>query len=271
VVEDAMALSLTLAADSPIVLDDPDAQALAAWITHGDRGALLRLFARHAAPALRLAGFRLAMARHAEAAVRNAFLAVMRDRRPLPAGAGGARGRILAAVLYACSQQARSQRADVAEGARSASAPPDPGLRDAVERALAQLPEHQRQPLELHFLGGLGLPEISAALGRSERAVRGEIDRGIYALCALCTWRGAQPNGHEVAQALHSLASPEPTPEAVARCAAVAASGPLAAVTSRFSSRLLYLAIAFAAILAALTVAGSWCLHASAAPTTTSP
>src|SRR4051812_46911441 len=89
-------------------VQDPDPEAVAAWVERGDREALERVFARHAEAALRLATKRLGNVSDAEDAVQHAFIGVMRSARNLRPELGTVRGYILAAVVNACSQQRRA-------------------------------------------------------------------------------------------------------------------------------------------------------------------
>lgn len=54
----------------------------------------------------------------------------------------------------------------------------DPGLEAAVRRALATLPENQREAILLHRFEGMTFGEIALALGASESAVKVRAHRG---------------------------------------------------------------------------------------------
>jgi RNA polymerase sigma-70 factor (ECF subfamily) len=211
---------------------DPDAAAVAAWVERGDRAALQEVFERHADAALRLAASRLGNRSDAEDAVQHAFIGVMRGARSYRPEAGTVRGYILAAVVNACAEQRRSEGArrarELIVRAAEEAAPRDPDLADALREALARLPEHQRQPVELRYLAGLEFPEIAAALGRNERTVRGQVTRGLDSLREICPKLGVRIGPAAFVAALGSLASPAPSAEAAERCAAIAATGPRA-------------------------------------------
>ncbi|ATB37237.1 DNA-directed RNA polymerase sigma-70 factor [Cystobacter fuscus] len=54
----------------------------------------------------------------------------------------------------------------------------DLGLENAVQRALAQLPEGQRIPIVLHRFEGMGFAEIAESMGLTESAVKVRAHRG---------------------------------------------------------------------------------------------
>ena len=54
----------------------------------------------------------------------------------------------------------------------------DPGLERAVKRALAELPDDQREAIVLHRFEGLSFAEVAVAVGASEAAVRVRAHRG---------------------------------------------------------------------------------------------
>lgn len=56
-----------------------------------------------------------------------------------------------------------------------------------LSAALAQLPEDQRQALELHYLQGSTVLAVAEQMGRSERSVAGLVRRGLQRLRELMT------------------------------------------------------------------------------------
>lgn len=64
--------------------------------------------------------------------------------------------------------------------------------RDALSEALAQLPDRQRQAVELRHIEGLGNPEIAAILDISVEAVESLTARGKRALARLLEGRKAE-------------------------------------------------------------------------------
>jgi RNA polymerase sigma-70 factor (ECF subfamily) len=55
---------------------------------------------------------------------------------------------------------------------------------EAIDRALAELPDNQRDAVTMSRLMGLSYPEVAAELGCSESAVRGLVMRGLAAIGA---------------------------------------------------------------------------------------
>jgi RNA polymerase sigma-70 factor, ECF subfamily len=51
-----------------------------------------------------------------------------------------------------------------------------------LSTALAQLPEDQRQALEMHYLQGCTVPAVAEQMGRTERSVAGLVRRGLQSL-----------------------------------------------------------------------------------------
>ncbi len=51
-----------------------------------------------------------------------------------------------------------------------------------LSAALAQLPEDQRQALEMHYLQGCTVPAVAEQMDRTERSVAGLVRRGLQAL-----------------------------------------------------------------------------------------
>jgi len=69
-------------------------------------------------------------------------------------------------------------------------------LRDALGRALAQLPPQQRTVLVLRYWEGLSQAETAELLGCSEGNVKAMTSRGLSRLRELtATWHDPQPHG----------------------------------------------------------------------------
>jgi RNA polymerase sigma-70 factor, ECF subfamily len=214
---------------------DLDAAALTAWVECGDRKALEEIFARHASIALHFAARRTGNRSDAEDAVQDAFLAVMRGARRYRKNSGSVRSWLLAAVLNACAKQYRkdmSRRVREADEARAPTviaSPHEHDLSEPIAKALSELPEHQRLPIELRYLAGLDYDEIAKALGRNQRTVRGQVDRGLDALVRICARLGLAASPTAMLVALGALPSLVFAEDVVTRCAKVARTGPITA------------------------------------------
>ena len=227
-----------IAAETPA-----EVAALLAWRDHGDRGALESIFVQHVRVALNLAHRRLGNLSDAEDAVQEAFTTAMRTARNFDPAKGSVRSWLLAIVLGACADQQRARRRR-RERERQAPAQvnhhPDPDLPELITLALAELPEHQRIPIELRYLADLSFTEISAATHRNEGTLRKQVERGLEALRVICARRGLATSVSAVGVVLTSLAQPLPGSEAVfaaatSRCVAVAVRGPVVAAPVTFA------------------------------------
>ena len=61
------------------------------------------------------------------------------------------------------------------------------GLDESLDWALAELPEGQRQAVELRVVGDLSYDEVGDALGTTSRAARVRVHRGLRSLRSLLT------------------------------------------------------------------------------------
>jgi RNA polymerase sigma factor (sigma-70 family) len=209
---------------------DPDVAALTSWVERGERSALEMIFARHAETALRLALRRTGNMSDAEDAVQDAFLSAMRGARGFRPERGTVRGWLLAAVHNACARQKRSAVSRRSREVTAASTPmslPDVDLPEQISHLLTELPEHQRWPVELRYLIGLEYAEIAVTLGRKERTIRGQVDRGLSALRAIYARSGSSATPAMIAGVLAMLPSTTITADAVRRCTELAKSGPM--------------------------------------------
>lgn len=72
------------------------------------------------------------------------------------------------------------------------TAPSDPGMAQAIEDALQQLPADQREAVLLHKMHGLSFPEIATALGTTVGAAKVRAHRGYQRLkLLLASWENA--------------------------------------------------------------------------------
>lgn len=223
----------TMPADAPTTTGATEGEVedglLRAWVKGGDRQALGELFARCRQQAYALA-VRLCGPAAAEDAVQDAFLNAMRQARSWRGGS--ARGWLLAAV----ANTARNHlRAAVRRVRREAAAPPvdplpeapdDGELTATLREALGELPEHERDALELRYLAGLDLDVVAGALGRPYKTVHSQIGRGLERLRDILGRRGISAAVTTLPMALvGSLDAAEP-PGLAARLERLAASGP---------------------------------------------
>jgi RNA polymerase sigma-70 factor (ECF subfamily) len=151
----------------------------------GDAGAFDALFKRHAAP---VRGYLWRLVRDgplADDLTQTTFLSVTR-----------ARGRFIKGArfkpwLYAIATNAArdvlrrrreltTETGEVLTGddAKVEAPEPDRGLEKHVRAALLQLPDAQREAIELHRFGGLSFAEIAQSAGVTESAVKVRAHRG---------------------------------------------------------------------------------------------
>lgn len=208
--------------------------------------------------ALRIACSRLGNAADADDAVqeacRDALAALYRIR------GGSPRAWFMTLVINRCRKHQRGEgRRAVYERAAPAAHPGPttcPDLGEAVRAAISELPEHERDPVEMRYLAGLDFPAIAAALGRGEKTVRSQVDRGLSRLRTIVTRMGlAGTSTAAIVLAITSI--PAPVPAAEVHEAALAEPAPIPTGTS-MSVRW---PAALAACLALLL--GLWWLHAT--------
>ena len=163
----------------PVTPDGPSDEALLARVARGDRAGLDELFRRYRAVAYRVAYRLLGNEADALDAVQEGFVKALTHL-------AGFRGRssfktwLLRIVTNAALDLGRARRrreARSADGAgrrrpgrlppRSAAVWSGRTCGDALDRALAALPEAQRQTFVLHADGGLTYREVADALGIS--------------------------------------------------------------------------------------------------------
>jgi RNA polymerase sigma-70 factor, ECF subfamily len=166
-----------------VVNSDGDTDLVAA-ITAGDRAALGHLYDRYVSLLLGLAQRILGDAREAEDLLHDVFLEVWRQ-----AGAyDPARGTVRAWLVMRMRSRALDRRKaagfarvvsieerrlpDPAPGAEDPLLAPD---RQAVRRALAELPAEQRQVLELGYFEGLSSSEIALRIDAPVGTVKSRV------------------------------------------------------------------------------------------------
>lgn len=150
-------------------------------MAQGDRTAFTHFFNRYAPTAMATARRILRHPNLAEEIVQEAFLAVWRDPGRYWADRGTARAWLMSIVHHRAvdlvrREESQRKRAEEADGDRATdTVPADPchvvvekigqtDERNAVRRALEDLPPRQRQIIELMYFGGLSQSRISERL-----------------------------------------------------------------------------------------------------------
>jgi RNA polymerase sigma-70 factor (ECF subfamily) len=194
-----------LARFTNILLSQPESDdALMARFCDGDQDAFAVLYDRYA-PQLELFLRRFVRDRAlAEDLLQTTFLSVVRARgRYTPMT--GLRGWIYAIAANASRDALRrrgarpeqpydpallSDLASTHDG--KADGVSDPNVARAVDQALQQLPQEQREAVLLHKLQGLSFPEIACALGTTVGAAKVRAHRGYQRLkILLAPWENA--------------------------------------------------------------------------------
>ena len=168
-----------------------DDAALLAACGRGDHQAFAALAARHYDIAYRVAWRMTAGHADTEDIVQDVFLKLWDD--PLQIREAKAlRGWILRAVSNRAIDRFRRKPHDAIDEVEEPRAAPDhgserAGIANDVDRAIAQLPERQRQALALVYFEGMGNIAAADALGISVEAVEsllGRAKRGLKAILA---------------------------------------------------------------------------------------
>jgi RNA polymerase sigma factor (sigma-70 family) len=169
-------------------------EALVALVARGDETALAELYDRVGRTAYGLAFRVLRDDRLAEDAVQEAFLAVWRGAAGFSAERAKASTWILTLVhrravdLVRREQRRRADPLDDAGGredAASASAEDAAWLhfeRERVQAALGQLPDTQREALELAYYGGFTQSELAERLGQPIGTIKSRMFAGLARL-----------------------------------------------------------------------------------------
>jgi RNA polymerase sigma factor (sigma-70 family) len=149
-------------------------------IAGGDRDAFRDLFRRYAPAAMALARRVVRQPHIAEEMVQEAFLSVWKNPRRYDPARGTVRAWLMTTVHHRAvdavrSEEAQRRRSEVVESLTDAASE-DPaetvvealGLpeeRAAVRRALQDLPQEQRQAIELMYFSGMSQSQIAQRLG----------------------------------------------------------------------------------------------------------
>jgi RNA polymerase sigma-70 factor (ECF subfamily) len=165
-------------------------ETLLAGVASGDKAALGRLYDRFGRVAYGLALRVLRDERLAEDAVQEAFVAVWRQAASFRPERARAQTWVLTLVHRRAVDLVRREerrRADPLgpEEPATGSAAEAAELRtrrEAVQRALASLPEEQRRPIELAYYGGFTQSELAERLGEPLGTIKSRMFTGLKRL-----------------------------------------------------------------------------------------
>lgn len=145
---------------------------LIARVGDGDSGAFETLYRRYSRPVFALALRRLGDRGRAEDAVQETFASIWRSAGSYRQERGPGAPWLYAVARNAIVDRRRTLGPPPAESVEEASGEAGPDERAEsswtawrVHRALAELPEHERQLIELAYWGGLSQSEIAEFLG----------------------------------------------------------------------------------------------------------
>jgi RNA polymerase sigma-70 factor (ECF subfamily) len=167
-------------------------EALVALVARGDEDAFTELYDRVSRVAYGLALRVLRDERHAEDAVQEAFLQVWRTAAAFRADRAKASTWILTLVHRRAVDLVRREERRQADplpdepAAAAAAAPDDEAWlrfeRERVQRALRQLPDVQRETLELAYYGGFSQTELAERLGVPLGTIKSRMFAGLTRL-----------------------------------------------------------------------------------------
>ena len=170
---------------------DTSDESLLTRVASGDDDALGRLYDRFGRVAYGLALRILRDERLAEDAVQDAFLTVWRQAASFRPERANARTWVLTFVHRRAVDLVRREERRRAEplapevegGTGSAAEAAElRQRREAVQRALAQLPEEQRRPIELAYYGGFSQSELADRLGEPLGTIKSRMFTGLKRL-----------------------------------------------------------------------------------------
>jgi RNA polymerase sigma factor (sigma-70 family) len=166
-------------------------EALVALVARSEQSALAELYDRYGRTAYGLAIRVLRDEKLAEDAVQEAFLAVWRTAARFVPERGKASTWILTLVhrravdVVRREQRRRTDALDESHEAAGASVDEEVWLRlqrERVQHALRQLPDQQREALELAFYGGFTQSELAERLGQPLGTIKSRMFAGLSRL-----------------------------------------------------------------------------------------
>ena len=150
----------------------PTDEDLLTRVAEGDRDAFGDLYQRYARAMLGLALRRLGDRGRAEDAVQEAFTSIWRGARSYRRERGPAAPWLYAVARHAIADRGRARNEPPVEAPDSPSdeaGPPDHAEASwvswRIHRALEELPQSEREVIELAYWGGLSQSEVSVFLG----------------------------------------------------------------------------------------------------------
>jgi RNA polymerase sigma factor (sigma-70 family) len=170
---------------------DRSEEALLARVARGDEDAFAALYDRFGGVAYGLALRILRDERLAEDAVQEAFIAVWRQAASFRPERAKAQTWLLTLVhrravdLVRREERRRGEPLDPETEPAGSSAADDAELRNrrsTVQRALAELPFEQRQPIELAYYGGLTQSELAEQLDQPIGTIKSRMFAGLKRL-----------------------------------------------------------------------------------------
>ena len=174
-------------------LGEVDDGELVAAINRRDDAAMAEAVRRHRGPVLAFARRLVGDSGRAEEISQEVFLRLWERSSRFDAERGSLRSFLLAVTHGRALDVLRSDTARVARERRDAlrTIPPETGVEaqvvaltvaDAVRQALAQLPEHDRNAVELAYMGGHSYRTVARMLNEPEGTVKSRIRRGLAKL-----------------------------------------------------------------------------------------
>ncbi|HEY7133053.1 MAG TPA: sigma-70 family RNA polymerase sigma factor [Candidatus Limnocylindrales bacterium] len=188
--------------------DDAD-RAVLALVTAGQLDALQELYDRYRVMAYSIAYRITTDASLAEDVVQDAFLGVWRNAGRYVEGRGSVKTWLLSIVHHRAVDAVRRRRPTSELPEREDVPPPQLTLPDVwadvaadldraeIFRALATLPDVQREAIELAYWGGLTQQEIAERTGAPLGTVKSRVRLGLLALRRALTGEGFSPDAAE--------------------------------------------------------------------------
>ncbi len=172
--------------------EDSDAVLVVA-IGRGQQRALAEIYRRHGGQAFRLAERLLVDTKRAEDVVQDVFLQLWRDPESFDAERASLRTWLLLkthgkAVDTIRAESARRGREERMLNDRTNNETDldreiwDLTVADRVQQAIGELPEGERQAINLAYFGGHTYTEVAEALGQPEGTVKSRIRKGLTTL-----------------------------------------------------------------------------------------